>query len=84
MSEKLSEFLAEHKASEFGLAPVSKALAIKMAKALEQRVANSDLANEEARKTIDRLSALAPGEANDSASQEEVGELATSLTQTRR
>ena len=38
MTDKLSEFLAEHKASEFGLAPVSKAMAIKMAVALEQRV----------------------------------------------
>jgi len=35
MSEKLSEFLLEHRASEFGLAPVSRALAIKMAVALE-------------------------------------------------
>ena len=38
MTEKLSEFLAEHKASEFGLAPVSKAYAIKMSEALEQRI----------------------------------------------
>ena len=38
MDDKLSEFLAEHKASEFGLAPVSKAYAIKMAGALEQRI----------------------------------------------
>ena len=38
MSEKLSEFLAEHRASEFGLAPVSKALAIKMAVAIETKL----------------------------------------------
>ncbi len=39
MSEpKLSEFLAEHRASEFGLAPVSKAMAVKMAEALEAKL----------------------------------------------
>ena len=31
----LSKFLSEHRASEFGLAPVSKAYAIKMAENLE-------------------------------------------------
>jgi hypothetical protein len=36
MSE-LSRFLEEHKASEFGLAPVSKEMAIKMAKELQAR-----------------------------------------------
>jgi hypothetical protein len=41
MSEKLSEFLAEHRASTFGLAPVSKAWAIKMAIALESELAQA-------------------------------------------
>ena len=35
MTEQLSKFLSEHRASEFGLAPVSKAHAIKMAENLE-------------------------------------------------
>ena len=36
--QKLSSFLAEHRASEFGLAPVSRQLAIQMAEALETKV----------------------------------------------
>ena len=35
MSDPLSKFLSEHRASEFGLAPVSKAYAIKLAENLE-------------------------------------------------
>ena len=35
MTDQLSKFLSEHRASEFGLAPVSKAYAIKLAENLE-------------------------------------------------